>query len=544
MITKDQLLATDNATIEERKYLCEQSFELFILYYFTEYIQYSFAPFHFDMFEDLVDLQTGKINELLWIIFGEGAKTSIAKIFLVYVLCYEKRFYINVDAFDKTNAETILFDVVLALQTNQKIIQDFGQLYNTKRTPDEVQRKKVSDFITNTGIRVEAHSTQESVRGRLYKQHRPDFFYVEDFETVKTAVSDAYTDQVVRHLKELQRGLGQFAWVLYAANYISDRGSVQSLVDRAGGDPRFRVRNVPVIENDKPTWPSKYAMTDKEASETGKISLEERKRKLKERFAPEMMNDPSSSELAFFNRSVINALIARSTQPMEVKGSARYYYKYNPSHRYAIGADTSMGIGKDNNADALIDFTTIPARVPLVYENNEISPDVFAFELKRQGDEFGTCLVAPEVNSESGGTCVNQLRNIYDLGKIYRRIPRERISDHMTGRIGWETNAATKPEILYQLKSAVDDGLLEILDIRLLQLLRSFVFSQEIHVPDLIMALAIAWEMRNYALVSPAMQGAGYKQPEYERPGFDSENRGSILNEIQEEVTDFTPHRR
>lgn len=516
----------ETGTSDERKYLCEKSFELFMCWYFTEYITYPFAPFHYDMFEDLARLQSGDINELLWIIFREGAKTSISKIFLTYIICYEKRYYLNVDSFDKGNAEAVLFDVVLSLQTNQKLVADFGQLYNTKRSADEVQRKKITDFITNTGIRVEAHSTQESVRGRLYKQYRPDFFYIEDFETDKTAASEAYTNQVMRHLTELAGGLSANAWVLYSANYISDHGSVQNIIERGKADKKLLVRNVPILDGEgNPNWPQKYAVSDEEAQKEGKVSIEEKRRKLGQAFQKEMMNDPSSSELVFFQRSKVEEDIvrAKSIQPMEVKGSARYYGKYNPSHRYAIGGDTSMGIGRDNQASAGFDFTTIPSRQVLAYENNEITPDVFAYELKSQGDYFGGCLIAPEVNSESGGTCVNQLRNIYDIDKIYRRIPKERIVDKMSGRIGWETNTATKPEILYQFKSAYEDGRVEVSDLALLQYMRVFVFSSDVHVPDLLMAACIAWEMRNYAGMRTSTT-PDYVQPAYERPGLDSDS--------------------
>lgn len=542
MLNPQTLEKIKYGTSDERKYLCEKSFELFICYYFTEYLTYPFAPFHYEMFEDLLSLQLGEINELMFIGFGESAKTSIAKIFLIYIICYEKRHYLNVDAFDKGNAESILFDVVLSLQSNQKLIDDFGQIYNAKRSVEEVQRKKVTDFITNTGIRVEAHSTQESVRGRLYQNYRPDFFYVEDFETTKTSVSDAYTAQVIRHLEELQRGLSPNAWVLYCANYISDRGSVENLVKRAETDKRFRVRNYPIIIDGKPSWPAKYALTDEEAQKTGKVSIEEKRRKLKERFNPEMMNDPSSAELAFFDRKRIDSMIAATTLPIETSGGARYYYRYNPAHRYAIGGDTSMGIGRDNNASAGFDFSTIPSRLVLAYENNEISPDLFAYELKAQGGKFGDCLIAPEVNSESGGTCVNQLRSIYPIDKIYRRIPKERIVDKLTARIGWETNAATKPEIMYQFRTSVNDGQVEILDLGLLQLMRSFVFNPDIHVPDLLMAAAIAWEMRNHARADTSTIPT-YQQPAYERPGLDSDSQGPVET-VQETQAEFSPHRR
>lgn len=515
---------------EERKFLCQNDFELFISYYFDEYITYQFAPFHYDMFSDLHDLQGNFINELLWIVFREGAKTSIAKIFLTYLILYEKRYYINVDSFDKSNAESVLFDVVLSLQTNAKIVSDFGQLYNTRRTPEEVQRKKVSDFITSTGIRVEAHSTQESVRGRLFKNHRPDFFYIEDFETDKTAESEAYTHQILRHLNELKAGLSPNAWVLYSANYISDHGSVQNLLDRAKTDHKFRVRNVPLLIEGQPSWPAKYALTDKEALSENKVSIEEKRRKLGDNFNKEMMNDPSRSEDAFFDRNKVDADIKRvkDIQPTETKGCARYYARYNPSHRYALGGDISMGVKRDSCTAVLIDFTTIPKKVAVCADDNQTPPDQWAHELKRIGNEFGECTIAPECNHEAGGTCLTTLKGIYPIEKIYHRIPSNRSVERISNKLGWETNSSTKGEMFISFRSAYHDGMIEINDIKLLKEMRMYGQADLMNSDssttrhfDLLTAACIAWQMRNYApFESSRGISSDYQQPEWESPSM------------------------
>ena len=61
--------------------------ELFMGYYFAEYIKYPFADFHFEMFQDWRDLQSGKIRELVWVAFRESAKTSVAKVLLTKAIC-------------------------------------------------------------------------------------------------------------------------------------------------------------------------------------------------------------------------------------------------------------------------------------------------------------------------------------------------------------------------------------------------------------------------------------------------------------------------
>ena len=297
MLNRDSLKAMTSGTRDERVYLASKDFSLFFVYYFVDYIKYKFAPFHFEMFEDLEKLMEGEYREIAWIMFRESAKTSISKAFVTWLIIFDKKKYINVDSFDKENAERILFDVVVELQTNKKIIADFGQLFNQKRQDGEKTQKRVNNFVANNGVRVEAHSTQESVRGRLHGHQRPDFLLLDDFETNKTKDSKAYTEQVIKHINEFKSGLAGDANVIYLGNYITELGSVQTLFDRAKIDKRLKIRKVDAIIEGKPAWGDKYTMTDEESKGTKKISLEDKKKQLGSVvFSAEMMNNPINVE--------------------------------------------------------------------------------------------------------------------------------------------------------------------------------------------------------------------------------------------------------
>lgn len=291
--------------MEERRFLASRDFSLFFTYYYIDYVKYPFAPFHFAMFDDINDLMSDKYREVCWLMFRESAKTSIAKGFLTWLICFGQRRYINVDSYDKENSERILFDIVVELQTNKRIKADFGELYNAKRDANEVTQKRVNNFLTTTGVRVEAHSTQESVRGRIHGHQRPDALLLDDFETSVTKDSVARTEQVISHINEFKSGLDATAIILYLGNYITEHGSIQTLLDRAKTDHRLLVRKVNVIENDRPTWPDKYAMTDEEAQATNRVSLEDKKRQLGSQvFAAEMMNSPiDESTQEFFKKN-------------------------------------------------------------------------------------------------------------------------------------------------------------------------------------------------------------------------------------------------
>lgn len=292
-----------NGTRDERVFLAEHSFGLFCLYYFSHYFKYALADYHYDLLQDFEDLINEKIRELVWIIYREGGKTTLEKLGYIWMITYKKRMYPNADAFEKENSERILFDIAFELTNNKRFKADFGILFSKEKSVNEIKQNRINNFITQNGVRVEAHSTQESVRGRLHLAQRPDFLSLDDFETNKTKESQAYTKQVKDHITEAMAGLAPNGVILYCCNYLSEYGNVQWLIDRAKNDPKIRVRNIPIVIDGKPAWASKYALTDEEAKKTGKVSIEDKKRQLGSLvFSYEMMNQPIDEMTAEFKK--------------------------------------------------------------------------------------------------------------------------------------------------------------------------------------------------------------------------------------------------
>ncbi len=296
-------------TKEQRLFLAGESFGLFALYYFSHYFEYSLADFHYEMIDDLERLiNTDDIRELAFIMFRESAKTTLSKIFLVWLVAHKRYKYINVDSFDKENSERILFDIAYELSNNQRFLNDYGILYSRKKGIDEVKQTKINNFVTENGVRVEAHSTQESVRGRLHLNQRPDFLLLDDFETNKTKDSQAYTKQVRDHISEAMGGMAPNGRILYLGNYITELGNVQFLMDRAKTDKRIKIHNVPIMDSQEtPLWGAKYARSDEEAKKMGKVSIEDKERQLGSYvFSYEMMNKPIDDKLAEFKKEYIS----------------------------------------------------------------------------------------------------------------------------------------------------------------------------------------------------------------------------------------------
>lgn len=494
-------------TPNERKYIFEKSPKLFAYYYFTNYFHYDPAPFHEEMWNDYKALMEGELTEVAWIMFRESAKTSIAKICLIHAICYEKRKYINWDSYDKGNAEQALFDVTVTLQTNHRLIADYGELYNQPADVKHKSKKRVGDFITNNGVRVEAHSTQESVRGRIYGDQRPDWIIADDFETETTKDSAAITKKIIDHYDAAIAGMAPNGCLLYLGNFISDVGSVAHILQKVEQNPKGIARNVPVERDGEILWPQKYVHTDEEAAlEKGKykrVSLETKRRQI-DNYDAEMLNSPYSAEDLFFNRIKIDKAYEATRKPEEVSAGLSIFEQFRPMDRYAIGADVAEGSGRDHSASVIINFES--GEVVGTFMDNRIPPDRFGDELKRQSQLYGGCLIGPERNSVGVATVIR----LADLdANIFVDHKHAQIGDPVTKRYGWRTTKESKSNMLFAFKKAFEDGELKIYDQRLLDEMKTYTRSDFLETSslvtnhyDLLTAACIAWQMRDHAPMS------------------------------------------
>lgn len=515
-----------NGTVAQRTYLCEKHFEHFCVYYFAKYFKYPIADFHWDMYQDCEDLVSGEIEMASWIAFRESAKTSIAKMFVLWCICYQKKRYINYDCCDRSNAGQALFDIVVELQTNKRIIQDFGQLFYKKKHKDEreeAKKKTIYEFITENGVKVEAFSTQKSTRGRLFNEIRPDLFIFDDIETYITKESYPITAKIQKHFDEAHAGLGVNGSILVLGNLISEDGTIAYILEKCKNIPKAVARDIAVIDKETKeiNWKGKYVLTDKEALKVNKkienplkkkVSLESKRGSLnaggKKIFETEMLNDPEKAGDLVFDREIIDNLIDNTKSPIKVISEIKFWGKYNQRHRYAIGGDTSAGVGLDSQALVLIDFDTKPARVIATFEDNEMDPATFGHVMAKVGNIFGGCLLAPEINNTGYATLAELRGSDLDYENIYTRKVFDKVSKKEMDRYGFQSTVGNRWTIISSLVEAIQSGDLEILDEALLQECRYYKKRDVIILKpeegmtrhfDKLTACAIAWEMRKYA---------------------------------------------
>lgn len=515
----------NEGTTSERKYLFELSPKHFAYYYFTDYFNFLPAPFHNDMWDDTKDLFSLDIVDLMWEQFRESAKTSLTQIGLIHGICYNKFNWLNWTSYAKENAENALFDIAIELQTNERLQADYGNLYDGGlEKSKEKGKNRIGDFITrevkdtegNIVIakkRFTAYSTQQSWRGRKWGNKRPDVGIFDDFENEITMESAAITAKVIENIEAAKAGMSPDAKRMYLCNGISDSGSVAYVKSRLANDPKARIRSVAVEEEGVITWPGKYVHTDIEAVESHtnpgkrKVSLETKKRQLKN-YEAEMMNNPYKSEDLFFNRIKVDHALAKQAREAEEISAGLYVFEnFNPGHRYAIGADPAGGTGRDHSASTVIDFTA--GEVAATFADNRIAPDRFGDELKRQGNMYGGCMVAPERIGNAVATVI-RLNDIYE--NVYIEHKLATIGDPVKKQYGWTPTKENYSNALYAFKDAFETGKLKIYDARLLKEMMVYKRADFLNTStlitnhfDLLRSAIIAWDMREHA---PQMSGS------------------------------------
>ena len=410
----------------------------------------------------------------------------------------KRRKYFKILSEDPGNAKQSVTDIYnLMIDPTMRIL--FPEVFQKTEAKRE---ETMSSFTTATGIKLLADSVGSSQRGQIQDESRPDVIWFDDFETRKTLKSAVITNSIWDNMEEGRTGLSIDGGAIYTANYLSERGNVHKLVENE--DAQNIVLNVPIWVDGVSSWPSRYP-------------IETIKQLLSDADDPdgEYLGKPSASREILFDRDSLDAMPTR--EPMRVIAEMKLFKEYNPSHRYALGADVSGGVGLDSSTTTIIDFDTIPASVVATYHSNTIKPDNFGDELARQGDRFGECLIAVEKNNHGHAT-IGRLKQIYSLEKIHQT---ERPDDRArtlvplsSAEYGWETNAITKPKMLYALAKAVEDGLLTIPDAAVRAELRGYTRNDlmdalvDVRLTtrhfDFLMALAITWQMKSSPFLAAA----------------------------------------
>lgn len=478
---------------EDKLNLILFKFNLWARYCFPKYFSSPDAPFHKDIDEANFRIYLGLLTSFVDIAFRGAAKTARTKLFLGFCLTNDvghSRKYIKVLAEDGVNSKQIVTDIYNMMVSPRVsiIYPDIFEKTTAKR------EETMGSFTTATGVKVVSGIVGSDQRGAIQEESRPDIIWFEDFENRKTLRSARKTISIWDNMEEARTSLAKDGGAIYSCNYISEQGNVHKLVTKTS--PGRKVLIIPIEDALRnPTW-ERYSRGD-----IDQMRAED------DDFEGERLCKPSASKDIFFDRETLDAMPVKI--PVKESNGFKIYKLFNPAHRYAVGADVAGGVGLDSSTSVFIDFDTIPAQVVGTYANNLIKPETFGDELNREANMFGGCLVAPERNY--GPEAILRLKqleaNLYGAQRKDASIRETAATEY-----GWHTNQLTKPKMLFALSKAIEDGLLSLNDPGLIAECKAYTRNDLLEVVkdprlttrhfDLLMACAIAWQMKDHAVVA------------------------------------------
>lgn len=472
-------------------------FDLWARYLQPQYFESQDAPFHEQINLGNLHAYRGSIDYFVDIAFRGAGKDVKTKLFIAFCILNDQdrlRRYYKILSADLDNAKQTVTDIYNIL-VNYRV----AELYPDTFVKTQYKREETMEsFTTAHGIKILADTVGTEQRGAIQGESRPDFVWMNDFETRKTLRSAVVTRAIWDNMEEARTGLQKGGCCVYTCNYISEQGNVHRLVTDKKSD-RKRVLKIPIVdEQGRIAW-SRYTPKD----------IEQMK-KDDDDFEGERLCKPSASKDAFFDRESLDEM--PKIQPIRDIAGFKIYREYNPSHRLGSGHDVAGGVGLDSSTSVFIDFDVVPAQVVATFASNTIKPDVFGDEIVREADYFGRCLNGIECNKYDQAV----LRARQLGANLYAREGKAtKIDISPPKEYGWLTTSLTKPKMLFAFAKAIEDGLIELNDPDLIEEAKAFtrndLMDREVDPRlittatrhfDLLVAACIAWQMKDHATVT------------------------------------------
>lgn len=278
---------------ETRVYYLEHNFFVWCIYYFSKNFHYpTVAPFHR---QRCTDVQSWINMYVEW--FRESAKTMyIWLLYDLWCIVYKKKRFICAFSYEWKNASAYLFSIALELQTNQKLIDDYWQLFFSDNQEKKSQKKSINEFITENDIKLKAFSMWMSMRWQLFNARdwliRPDSVVMDDIDVIDSVRNKDIIEKNYRFIKdEVFGALADYCQIRVLWNVILEDWLNPRIREDYRNNATRKIHSQWIYDKDWNITRDRFVETDIEADEYNKdiqdprkkrISLEAKRKKLAE----------------------------------------------------------------------------------------------------------------------------------------------------------------------------------------------------------------------------------------------------------------------
>jgi len=275
---------------DHRVVFFEYEFLFWCFYYFPWEFNHPLAEFHFEYVETLEDW-----TDVFFVWFRECWKSMFLTMYYAWVIIYAKRRFIMHYNSEIEQAKAMLRDVISILQTNEKIIADYGYVYMPAEwwKKWDWRQKTVWEFISETWVKMKAMSVWKSPRWQkfVYKwvTYRPDCVWFDDLDNEKNTKNPDLIEADVKFiLWEVFGWVSSFAQKIFLWNVVNQDWRVPRLKKHFESDMKNKIKVfwISIRQKWKIVW-DRFVATDKLAEEKNKniidvrdmfVSLEDRRR--------------------------------------------------------------------------------------------------------------------------------------------------------------------------------------------------------------------------------------------------------------------------
>lgn len=224
-----------------------------------------------------------------------------------------------------------------------------------------------------------------------------------------------------------------------------------------------------------------------------------------DQFNQEYPSDPGTCFLVsgrgFFERDALNELAQNAQEPIELRDRDRIRIYATPKSgvEYVIAADASEGIESSETDPACAVVRERATGKLAAILDGYYRPHQLAEKLAALGREYNTALVAVERNNHGHAV----------LQALEREQKYPNIFEDEDGRLGWQTNQVSRPQMLDDLEAGIRSKLWSSPDLTTIAQLRVFVVingkpqAAKGEHDDIVISEAIAWAIRQRPTARP-----------------------------------------
>lgn len=256
------------------------------------------APFHYGWSKSILE---GTGHEV-WECFRESAKGQmIVRAFPLYQLTFpEERFdYIVMIKNNSTIASAKLKEIAAEFTSNKIASSNLVRII--QQSADAFHVETTDKFGHTVETRIEAYGKGASVRGASYQDRRPRICIIDDPQDVEDAKSEVILEADWKWFLSDIIFLGQKTRIFLIGNNLGDKCIVERVMKNANAFG-FKGNRIPVIEDGKPTWPSKYTVAGVEREKEAYRSVGQLDIWLRERMCQSTSEETRTFDLKDFPR--------------------------------------------------------------------------------------------------------------------------------------------------------------------------------------------------------------------------------------------------